>query len=260
MFAVDKPKFCACLISGKCNFVRCIELILSAFCLTFAILLYSTPLHMVTKIILLAVSSAFWLITFFDVVSWWIWHRIGPKTWIMFAITAFFTYWLCGGFLLFLRGKGNNWLAIMECVLTVITGFIYLFDYIWVTMTAWDSSTKIGPTGTFIDKSVSSCFLFEVNEYECPILKTRARRYPTTVKALKNPSMSHGGTFHVSKEFAPLSSASKDPCHCPKKSSRSTSTSPGRRKNEEHSHNCHRSRSPESEEKSTKNCKKNAMN
>ncbi|KAG5895930.1 hypothetical protein JTB14_016334 [Gonioctena quinquepunctata] len=165
-----------------------------------AIIAFLIPLHPVTKTILMTTATAFFFITILDVIAFFVKQQMAHKHWRMMCVAAFSTFSLCAGFTMFLTRKTSAMLLLIACGVNILTAVVFLVDYILMTWLYWGVGSRITPAD---DKAISACFLFEVNEYECPAMKKTKCKYSTTVKPV---SLSHGGTFHMSKETAPLTS------------------------------------------------------
>nr|CAH7742833.1 unnamed protein product [Callosobruchus chinensis] len=216
-----------CLITWEHNVLRWVELILCLVCLLLSILMFYKRVFITTKIVHVAVDAAFVFIIATDVISWCLKTPITIKTWMIISMSGFLIYCFNAGLLLFLKTSSSTGLITFNIAANIITAIVFLFDCLWVCWeyihadyrTVIHADLRVIPGGTcpriksitsirsgnHVDKAVSTCFLLEINEFECPVVRKRKGNlvYPA-VRPMR--PMSYGGTFPVDKDLAPLSS------------------------------------------------------
>nr|CAI5826285.1 unnamed protein product [Callosobruchus analis] len=180
-----------------------------------------------TKIVHVALDAAFVFIIATDVVSWCVKTPITIKTWMLISMTGFLMYCFSAGLLLFFRTSSSTGLIAFNTAANIVTAIVFLLDCLWVCWeyihadyrTVINADQRVIPGGTsprikcvtavrsggLVDRAVSACFLLEINEFECPVVRKRRGNlvYPA-VRPIR--PMSYGGTFAVDKDLAPLSS------------------------------------------------------
>ncbi|VEN41573.1 unnamed protein product [Callosobruchus maculatus] len=214
-----------CLITWEHNVVRWVELILCLVCLLLAILMFYKRVFITTKIVHVAVHSAFVFILATDVISWCVKTPITIKTWMLISMTGFLMYCFTSGLLLFFTASSSTGLIIFSTVANIITAIVFLLDCLWVCWeyihadyrTVIDADLRVIPGGTgpriksmtrsenLVDRAVSPYSLSEINEFECPVVRKRRGNLVYPAARPMRP-MSYGGTFAVDKDLAPMSS------------------------------------------------------
>ncbi|KAF2900233.1 hypothetical protein ILUMI_05953 [Ignelater luminosus] len=221
------------------NLLRITELTFCIVCLGLAIyiLLHVHKAQIVLKGILILVAASFVFITVVDVIVTSLLKPILWSTWIIIAVAGALGFFLCTGLLMFVHALTLT-LHITSIIAYAITGAIFLLELFaiiaWLldmgpfttkkrsTAVADDEPALPEVTTTtsnyvsqivFIDKAnqfPDSNFQLSDKAIQCPC-KTLLRKgkftYTKESPGKKYPPpkvTSHGGTFHVSKDVAPI--------------------------------------------------------